>query len=90
VQIIVPTKDVDEYFYLSEEWQEIRADIMERDGFRCRVCGATDELSVHHIVPRRYKYIAGFDVDSPANLITLCWKHHKMADRMLDVYGREL
>ena len=80
----------DEEFYASEEWRDLSADIMERDGFRCHVCGATEELTVHHIVPRRYKYIAGFDIDSPPNLVTMCWKHHHMADRMVGLNGKEI
>lgn len=77
-------------FYQTEEWMELRDDILERDGFRCRVCGASGNLRVHHIIPRKYKYIAGFDIDSPANLITLCDRHHTMADRKVDKYGNKL
>jgi len=47
-----------------------------RDGFKCRVCGAEDNLQVHHIVP-------GSDggTDRLSNVMTLCkschQKHHK-------------
>jgi len=77
-------------FYRSDEWMEIRADIMERDGFRCRVCGSTESLSVHHIVPRKYKDLVSFDIDFEGNLITLCWRHHHMADHKVDIFGREI
>ena len=77
-------------FYLSDAWRELRADIIERDGFRCRVCGSTKNLRVHHIIPRKYRYICGFDIDSPANLITLCGPHQLMADRIITSSGRRL
>ncbi len=80
----------DEEFYLSDEWQEIRTDILERDEFMCRVCRSIENLSVHHIIPRRYKYLVNFDIDSEENLVTLCWEHHEMADRKVDRYGRKL
>lgn len=81
---------VSDEFYLSDEWMEIKGDIFERDGFRCRVCGGIAELSVHHIVPRKYKHLVDFDIDFEGNLLTICWKHHKMADHKLDTSGREL
>jgi len=85
-----PARVSDPEFYFTEEWEEIRSDIMERDGFRCRVCGRTVDLSVHHIVPRKYMYLVDFDIDFEGNLLTLCWRHHEMADHKLDVYGKEL
>jgi ATP-dependent DNA helicase RecQ len=46
---------------------EKRHEILERDGFKCRECGSTENLEVHHIFPKQ------FGVDhSPQNLITLC------------------
>ncbi len=50
---------------------EIRMEIRRRDGQRCRWCGATRTLQVHHINYRS----EGLD-DSPINLVTLCAKHH--------------
>ncbi len=75
----------DEEFYLSDTWAEIKEDIFERDAYRCRVCGSTERLSVHHIIPRKYKYMVNFDIDSVPNLVTLCWGHHEMADHKVDV-----
>jgi ATP-dependent DNA helicase RecQ len=50
---------------------EQRHAILERDGFKCRECGATENLEVHHIFPKQFK------VDhSPGNLITLCRTCH--------------
>jgi 5-methylcytosine-specific restriction endonuclease McrA len=44
---------------------------LRRDNYRCTACGATRDLEVHHIVPRR---LGG--PDEPANLITLCAACH--------------
>lgn len=49
----------------------LRRHIMERDGFRCLLCGATDSLEVHHIVPVR---IGG--KTSIANGATVCVACH--------------
>ena len=80
----------DEEFYQSEAWIEIKLEILERDGYECRVCDSVENLSVHHIVPRKYKHLVEFDIDSEENLLTLCWDHHEMADRKVDKYGRRL
>lgn len=80
----------DEEFYLSDAWFELKEKILERDEYVCRQCGTSENLSVHHIVPRRYKYLVEFDIDSPNNLISMCWNHHGMADRKVDMYGRSL
>lgn len=56
-------------------WPLITLYIKERDGERCVDCGATENLEVHHIIPRKYG-----GSDHPANLKTLChnchWKYH--------------
>ena len=45
----------------------------KRDNDRCRYCGATESLQVHHIVSRRH-HSTKYDTD---NGITLCAGHHK-------------
>lgn len=30
------------------EWKEKREKILQRDGYKCRICGSTDNLQVHH------------------------------------------
>jgi hypothetical protein len=32
-------------------WNEIRQEVLARDGYRCGNCGSTSKLHVHHIVP---------------------------------------
>jgi predicted restriction endonuclease len=50
--------------------------VKKRDGYRCRVCGATEHLIAHHNRPLH----AG-GTDEPSNGITLCPVHHRQADR---------
>ena len=54
-----------------KEWRRIRNSVIERDGGRCRVCGSTKILAVHHRIP----WVTCRD-DNPENLITLCKECH--------------
>jgi hypothetical protein len=45
--------------------------VLNRDNYRCTECGASQDLEVHHIVPRR---LGG--PDEPSNLVTLCAACH--------------
>jgi hypothetical protein len=56
-------------------WQTIRKQVRMRDGNRCRNCGATARLSVHHIVKAR-----NGGRDTLDNLVTLCASCHRRAD----------
>lgn len=47
-------------------WLELREQILERDGFTCRYCGAPAD-SVDHIIPRSRK-----GADDPDNLVAAC------------------
>ncbi|NUS02099.1 MAG: HNH endonuclease [Nonomuraea sp.] len=50
----------------------LRQEVLERDGRRCRWCGATNRgADLHHIEYRR-----GYSYDRVDNLITLCRLHH--------------
>lgn len=51
----------------------LRREVMERDEWRCRWCGAGpgDNLDIHHI---RYRRGNSYDVEP--NLISLCRKDH--------------
>lgn len=51
--------------------KKLREAVMERDGYRCYICGKETNLHVHHIVPR----IQG-GPHIPENLITLCASCH--------------
>ena len=59
----------------SPEWKAARLECLERDGYACVECGATEDLEVDHIVPlsvvladEETAYLAT-DLD---NLQTLC------------------
>jgi group II intron reverse transcriptase/maturase len=53
------------------EWAEKRAQVLERDGYRCIRCGSTDSLDVHHKVARQNR-----GTDNLENLETLCRSCH--------------
>lgn len=50
-----------------DSYEAIRDSVIERDDFRCQMCGCGRDLEVHHILPR---HLGGMDCS--ANLITLC------------------
>jgi hypothetical protein len=62
--------------YNLKRWQDLRRQVRERDGNACVICGATEGLSVDHIV-------AITDDPSDANFFdphgcrTLCAAHHR-------------
>jgi 5-methylcytosine-specific restriction endonuclease McrA len=53
----------------STDWQQIRLQVLERDGFVCQYCGRMNKkgLDVHHIIPR---HLGGLDVLN--NLFSVC------------------
>jgi ATP-dependent DNA helicase RecQ len=59
---------------VSSEWDEIRRQVLRRDGHRCVDCSAdlkVDGAHVHHLLPR-----AAGGSDEPANLVSLCQMCH--------------
>jgi hypothetical protein len=52
-------------------WEIIRDAILKRDKYRCRKCGKSSDLSVHHIIP-----LSEGGNSMPKNLITLCSECH--------------
>lgn len=64
--------EIDYYEYLkTEAWQEQRAKIFKRDGFRCVCCEAEKNLEVHHVT---YKNLGAEEV---SDLVTLCRVCHE-------------
>ena len=61
-------------------WAAARAAARRRDGHRCQVCGATDDLHVHHIRPVRL-FARPADAHRLDNLVTLCARCHRRAER---------
>lgn len=58
-------------------WREIRMTVLERDGYMCQQCGATENLEAHHLKPS-----GGMVME---NLQTLCRKCHQQTES----YGRK-
>ncbi|MEY8324504.1 HNH endonuclease [Lachnospiraceae bacterium 54-11] len=75
-------------FRSSSAWQRKAEEIKERDNHLCQICirnlyGTVSRLnstnlSVHHAVPLKINYELRLD---NSNLITLCGKHHEMAEK---------
>lgn len=64
----------------SAKWKGIQQEVLARSGYRCKGCGTTKRLQVHHLVYTRF---GNEDID---DLIVLCkdchWKaHHKSKRR---------
>jgi 5-methylcytosine-specific restriction endonuclease McrA len=58
-----------------EEYEKRKKEVLERDGYRCKLCRSMNNLTVDHIVKRS----RGRD-DSMANLRTLCTDCHDKVD----------
>jgi hypothetical protein len=58
--------------YYGPGWRQQRTARLQRDGFACQHCGATENLHVHHWEPYRFS----FD-NSLENLVTLCADCHR-------------
>jgi hypothetical protein len=62
---------------LSEERKKgnkLRKKILERDDYKCRLCGSTEDLEVHHMQALVYG-----GKSEEKNLITLCAECHRYA-----------
>lgn len=59
-------------------WNRIKRAIRRRDGC-CTVCGATERLHVHHVVPFRM-FASHEQANHPDNLVTLCDVHHRQVE----------
>lgn len=54
--------------------QELKDGVRKRDGHRCRWCGTSKTLEVHHV-----QYLSQGGPDHEHNLVTLCKTHHDKA-----------
>lgn len=64
-------------------WDQVRQGVYCRDHNLCRACWESGRLTVdgleaHHIIPLSERPDLAYD---PDNIITLCTRHHKAADR---------
>lgn len=57
-------------FLKTEEWKQIAQMVKERDGYKCVICGSTENLNAHHI---------GYDGDclDENDIVTLCNRCHE-------------
>ena len=55
----------------SELYEQLRNQVLRRDGWRCQSCGTMSNLEVHH---KEFRSQSG--EDSEQNLITLCSACH--------------
>jgi replicative DNA helicase len=63
------------YEYLkSPKWQEVRELALERAGYKCQICGRTQNLDIHH---NTYENL-GNERDHLEDLIVLCSEHHQV------------
>ena len=56
----------------SDAYRKLHRSILERDHWRCQVCGALTSLEVHHLIFR-----GRLGNDNERNLITVCHKCHR-------------
>jgi 5-methylcytosine-specific restriction endonuclease McrA len=56
------------------DYQNLREQVLRRDGWRCQLCGSMSNLEVHH---KELRSQSG--EDSEQNLITLCVACHSLA-----------
>lgn len=56
---------------LKEEYKKLTKQIMQRDGWKCRVCKSRNDLHAHHIV---YRSAGGGDYSW--NLLAVCTRCH--------------
>jgi 5-methylcytosine-specific restriction endonuclease McrA len=55
-----------------DAYRDLHKAVLERDGWRCQICGARTGLEVHHI---RFRSRQGSDDEQ--NLITVCSRCHR-------------
>ncbi|HZM09844.1 MAG TPA: HNH endonuclease [Candidatus Limnocylindrales bacterium] len=60
---------------------ELHRLVLERDGWRCQLCGSMQHLQVHHL---KFRSQAGSDEEP--NLITLCAECHERTHRSSSRY----
>jgi 5-methylcytosine-specific restriction endonuclease McrA len=60
----------------ANSYRELHRQVLERDGWRCQVCGSMQCLQVHHL-----KFRSQSGGDEEQNLITLCTECHERVHR---------
>ena len=67
----------------SAEWQQVCRRVRLRDGHRCRLCGKSYTLEVHHLTYRdeQGRSIVGREQEHLDKLVTLCAECHRKEHR---------
>jgi DEAD/DEAH box helicase domain-containing protein len=82
--LAVWTNDANQY---GSSWQKIRQLILERDQYRCQVCGQAGDhnlLHIHHKIP--FRTIPDIEkANHPDNLTPLCPPCHKLAEQNVKI-----
>ena len=61
----------------TENWDNIRKQVYQRDGHRCVMCGKRAKLHAHHIVPVRIS-----KDNSLSNLVSVCGRCHRKLEQI--------
>jgi 5-methylcytosine-specific restriction endonuclease McrA len=59
-----------------KDYKVLKRKVFLRDGWACRFCEDRNNLHAHHVV-----YRSQLGEDTMENMITLCYKHHKLAHK---------
>ena len=59
-----------------EDYRLLHRQVLDRDGWRCQICGRGQHLEVHHLKLRSQS-----GADEEQNLITLCAQCHEAVHR---------
>jgi 5-methylcytosine-specific restriction endonuclease McrA len=65
------------YHFYGRNWKKQRQLVLKRDNYRCRQCGTTTNLHIHHIVKRKKFGNNELLANYHGNLITLCRACHR-------------
>ena len=69
----------------SELYEQLRDEVLRRDGWRCQSCGTMSTLELHH---KEFRSHSGDD--SEQNLITVCRKCHQLVHGELRTHPQKI
>ena len=70
-QLVAVTPTMQDAYYETAWWQEVRLARLEFDGYTCVLCRDVEELQVHHVFYRLF-------AETVSHLMTVCRAHHEM------------
>ena len=68
-----------------EEYDALRHRVLERDSWRCQICGSLKDLQIHHLKPR-----SKLGDDELSNLMVLCAGCHGRQHYLRDGTTKQL